>query len=128
MQDVNSASPLEMAIKKVEDIANEIVEIKAQVDSMKPLYDRLDKLTLQLLSGLNALGIKEVWVPEKVISLSNSTQIIQEQFVSVVDNFSEKNTVFRPAGVKRFELHAESVAARSLREQKAIAKAHRGEQ
>ena len=64
-------------------------EIKAQLDAVKPLYDELDKITVEL-AALMVAG-REFDLPDGSVG-------------RVVNNFAEANTVFRPAGVKRFEL------------------------
>lgn len=113
----------ELAVNRIHDIAGEIVSVKAQIDEIKPLYEKLDKLTMQLKEGLTALGISEVRIDEKAVQLHNGSFFLSPaQFVTVVDNFESKNVIFRPAGVRRFEIHTESVEARELKMRKEIEK------
>ncbi len=66
-----------------------ILDITAELEVRKALYTELDALVLEL----QAEGFKQTDL---------------EGFrVELVDNFLEKNTVFRPAGVKRFEINVE---------------------
>lgn len=68
--------------KKIERLASEALEVLAKLEAVKPLYARLDELTVALseAKGLELYGVQ------------------------IVDNFREKNAVFRPACVRRFEL------------------------
>lgn len=66
------------------------VQIKAQLEAVKPLYDELEQVTLSIVNAHLAAGA-EATVPTGHV-------------VQVVDNFAGANTVFRPAAVKRFEL------------------------
>jgi len=63
-----------------------VMEILAKLEETKPLYAELDKLLLILAQ-----------------SEFNHMQH-GDGFMILVDNFSEKNTAFRAAGVRRFEL------------------------
>lgn len=74
----------------VRDIAKRLVELEATLEAVKPLYAERDKLTLELVK-----------LEVKTIPL---TFLEDERMIEVVDNFAEKNTVFRPAGVRRFEV------------------------
>jgi hypothetical protein len=60
--------------------------IMTVLENDKPLYEELDNITLQL----KALGFEQGAIGTRLLAL--------------VDNFAEKNTAFRPCGVKRFEL------------------------
>jgi hypothetical protein len=64
--------------------------IKAQLESMKPLYDELDAIVVRVSKHI-----------QKVHNVGNTV-------FTIVDNFEAKNTVFRPCGVKRFELLVET--------------------
>lgn len=67
--------------KQITELLVEAENIHASLDAVKPLYKRLDEIVEQLIShDLSGTGY------------------------AMVDNFAEKNTVFRMAGVKRFEL------------------------
>lgn len=67
-----------------------VIAIQRELDIRKELYAELDKLTLELRqSGFTCTNY-------------------DDQVIELVDNFAEGNTVFRPAGVKRFELQVMS--------------------
>lgn len=69
-----------------------VIELQAEIEVRKALYDELDKLTLEL----QAEGFKHAELEGLVVDL--------------VDNFADgRNTVFRPAGVKRFEMKVRKV-------------------
>ncbi len=67
--------------KQVTELLVEYENIQAQLEGVKPLYKRSDEI-IQLLQGCDLSKTK--WM--------------------MIDNFSDKNTVFKVAGVKRFEL------------------------
>ncbi len=90
---------------------NRVIEIQKELDKRKELYTELDRLTLEL----QQLGLTEVKVRD--------TSTLEEIFVTIIDNFCERNTVFRPAGVKRFEVSLETAEARAKREARAAKKA-----
>lgn len=68
--------------KKVEALVERAKEIQVYLDSVKPLYAELDEITVELAGqrGLAKYGC------------------------IVVDNFATKNTSYKVAAVKRFEL------------------------
>lgn len=69
-----------------------VLELQAEIELRKALYDELDKLTLELLED----GFRDATLDGITLEL--------------VDNFAAgKNTVFRPAGVKRFEIKVKKV-------------------
>ena len=72
--------------QQTREILARVIEIQAELDVRKALYEELDMLTVQLQD--------EGFVREHFGDL----------IVELVDNFSKSNTAFRPAGVKRFEL------------------------
>lgn len=83
-----------------------VIEIQKELELRKALYDELDKLTLELKAG----GFV-------------STDI-QGLHIELVDNFAEgKNTCFRPAGVKRFEIEVEPLEKYQKRLEKKAKKA-----
>lgn len=101
-----------------------MIQLKAILDSNKPLYEELDKLTL---------AVKEVFGTTSVpVSLSQDETVYMhggemkflhpQQVVSIEDNFSEKNTVFKTAGVKRFEAKVEDFGAYTVRLEKEFKK------
>lgn len=63
-----------------------VIEIQAELDVRKALYEELDMLTMQLEDE----GFQDAEFNGFLMTL--------------VDNFERSNTAFRPAGVKRFEL------------------------
>ena len=89
-----------------EQVLARIIQIKATLDNNKPLYEELDQLVLSLKGRIGT--DKEV--------------IFGGKALTVVDNFSEKNTVFRPCGVKRFDLDMEDLAEREAKVAKKAAK------
>ncbi len=78
-----------------------VIDIQKELDLRKELHAELDRLTLEL----EAAGFTETTLADLHIEL--------------VDNFAEKNTCFRPAGVKRFELDVEPLAKFLKRKAKA---------
>lgn len=80
-------------LSRLGEVVNRIAEIRNQLDAVKPLYEELDVLTLELqtISGSPSSTPKYQ---------TNTTPVM---YVSVVDNFLDRNTVFRPTGVRRFE-------------------------
>lgn len=67
-----------------------VLEIQKELEVRKALYDELDRLTLELKAG--------GFVSAELEGLR----------LELIDNFAEgKNTCFRPAGVKRFEIDVE---------------------
>ena len=83
-------------------IASGIAKIKAMIDTVKPLYNLVDELTLQLKEIVGVNG--EVEIPEQVFMFNEKAMFTAAQKITVVDNFESKNTVFRPVGVKRYEV------------------------
>lgn len=73
-----------MNTKKTKRLIQEALEVMSQLEANKALYTRLDELTAAL---------KEAKAKE-----------LKEAGLVMVDNFAEKNAVFRPACVRRFEL------------------------
>jgi len=87
---------------------------------MRPLYERLDALTLQFRE---LAGDQEVLVPDTIIDLPGKPSVpVSAQFIKVIDNFSSKNVVFRPAAVRRFEVTTELAIDRQLKVAKAAKK------
>jgi len=102
------------------ELALEIAKVKAEIDSMKPLYERLDALTVQFRA---LAGDQEVLTPDTIIDLPGRPSVsVASQFVKVVDNFDGKNVVFRPAAVRRFEVSTESAIERQIKVAKAAKK------
>ena len=72
------------------EIFARIITIQIELHAVKPLYAEMDLLIMDLV----ARG-------ETTITTADGTTY------SIVDNFADRNTVFRPAGVKRYELKEE---------------------
>jgi hypothetical protein len=103
------------------EVAKEIVKIKTLLDANKPLYEALERLTLQLK---DLVGSGEVMINEELVVLGPGGALFAPpQYVRVNDNFAEKNTCFRPAAVKRFEMASETVIERQQRIEKEAKKA-----
>lgn len=103
-----------------------IIQIKALIDSNKPLYEELDKLVMEL-NGLTGPAVMQInLTDEQRMYMSNGEVkfIAPEQVVTVVDNFANTNVVFRPAAVKRFEVEAIPLEEYRAREARATKKAN----
>lgn len=85
-----------------ETIIKRLAEIESTLTLMKKLYEEKEQLTLALNS---MIGVgKEVQHGDYLFT--------------VVDSFAEKNVVFRPAAVRRFDLAIDSVMARQIKADK----------
>lgn len=85
---------------------NRVLGIVRELEVRKELYAELDRLTLELQS-------------EQFHSTT-----LNGMFIELVDNFADgKNTCFRPAGVKRFEMCVEDAEKHAAREAKRAKKA-----
>lgn len=83
-----------------------VIDIVKELEVRKELYAELDRLTLELQAE------------------SFTATTLDGMFIELVDNFADgKNTVFRPAGVKRFEMSVEDEAKRAARDAKRAKKA-----
>lgn len=74
--------------QKLMEITHRLLRIKEQLDAIRPLYEERDQLTAELTS---------------IVGAGNEAKA-GENVVAVVDNFADRNTVFRPASVSRFEV------------------------
>lgn len=97
----------EVATNNLNSVLARLAEVQSALDLMKKLYEEKEALTMQL---------KELVPVGQEVSHG-------DYIFSVVDNFAEKNTVFRPAAVKRFDLEVDSVLARHLKAEKEAEKA-----
>lgn len=77
--------------KKIEEKLNRVLDIQEELDLRKKLYAEYDKLVCEL----QELGFEHA--------------ILRGLEVELVDNFKEKNTVYRVAGVKHYELKIKAV-------------------
>ena len=67
---------------RIEQLVDKALDIMSRIEATKQLYKDLDELILLLKDVPN----------------------LEKYGVELRDNFAEKNVVFRPAGVRRFEL------------------------
>ena len=82
---------------QLEAVLLRLLQVKAELDSVKVLYEEYDKLVLELR--------------DKGFSLA----IIGDDAISLVDNFAESNTSWKSCGVKRYDVKVESVEKREKR-------------
>jgi len=111
---------MEATAKTIREKAVRVIQLKAILDANKPLYEELDRLTLELNETMG-VGTIPVTLNEKETMYMHNDEVkflSPNQMLTIVDNFAEKNTVFRPAGVKRFEASVETAEARQLRQDK----------
>jgi len=73
----------------MQSLADKISAVKDKLESAKALYAELDTLIIELSSCAKH---------GRVLKTSD------KRFIMLLDNFAEKNTVFRPTGVKRFDV------------------------
>lgn len=78
-------------ISEINALAREGHEINEVIAMVKPLYRRLDEITLELI----ALGIE-----------SETTDAFK---IVIIDNYSDKNTTFKVAAFKRFDVRIEEL-------------------
>lgn len=74
-----------------EALLKRIIEVKKKLEEAKAFYQEMDKLTEEFIR----LELKMVKVDDVILAL-------KDNFVDKDGNV--KNTVFRPAAVKRFEI------------------------
>lgn len=72
--------------KKQEELLKRIIEINEELELRKKLYEEYDKV----VEELRKTGFKNAEFQDLIFEL--------------VDNFEEKNTAWRMAAIKRFEL------------------------
>lgn len=99
-------------IYRVQELATELVKLQYKQEMMKPIYEQIEKLTLELNTFLNK---EEIIVPHQSTMIDGVQVEIPAKHLKVVDNFEIKNTVFRVAAVKRYEAINEDVAERELK-------------
>ncbi len=76
-----------MNIKELTKLAKRAKEVLDQLEAQKVLYKELDELT-------EALCQSPLVLPHILLGAG----------IQIVDNFRDKNAVFRPACVRRFEI------------------------
>lgn len=104
---MKTANPMEIQAK-----VERIRQIKQVLENNKVLYEELDDLTLDLLDS----GVQ---VNQTLAAGGGS-------FVTVVDNFAEKNTIYRAMPMKQFDVRledADELKKRVAKETKAKEKA-----
>ena len=89
-----------------QEVLARLLMLKAQTEAMKAVYEEIDQLTAMLMAQVGL----------------NNEQQFGGKAVTVIDNFAEKNTVYRPAAVKRFDLDIEDLAERAAKAAKKAAK------
>ncbi len=97
--------------KRANEVVNRIAAIKDQLELVKPLYEELDDLTEELL---------------EVAEVNQTLKTDDNRLVTLIDNFADKNTVFRSAAVRRFEaelLTADEMTKKLIAAEKKAAKA-----
>jgi hypothetical protein len=78
---------------RAQEVVNRIAEIKDKLESHKPLYEELDDLIGELAD---------------VAEVNQTLATNDGRFITSIDNFAEKNTVWRPAAVKHFDILMET--------------------
>jgi hypothetical protein len=100
------SAPLPDNQATISALVTRLIEIEGILEGCKPLYDEKDAISLQLNALVGAGPDKALFAGDKV--------------VTVVDNFSEKNTQFRPAAFKRIEAKVEGIETYTKRLKKAM--------
>lgn len=90
--------------------AKRYVILKAIMDANKVMYEEMDNLVLDLQKTVGLVSVPVVLTEEECTFVHNGEAkfIAPNQIVTIMDNFAAKNTVFRPAGVKRFDATVET--------------------
>jgi hypothetical protein len=84
--------------KRIEKLAARAVEIEIATTALKQLYRELDDITMELIE----MGI--------------SSALVGGYQITIADNFAEKNTAFRIARIKRFDLKVDKIDGLSFAE------------
>ena len=103
---VATVTPNEARQTEIQGLVQRLLQIETILDGCKPLYEEKDAITLQLNELVGTGTENSIFAGGKVIT--------------VVDNFADKNTVFRPAAVKRIDVKVEDADAYAKRLKKAI--------
>ena len=74
---------------ELKELLERAAEIKKALDVVKPLYEELDTITMRIATEF---------------PMAQEVELKTGEIVKLVDNFASTNTVFRPLGIKRFEL------------------------
>jgi hypothetical protein len=70
----------------IEEMLDRVIELHKQIEGYKKAYSELDTITMKLLE------------------LNFKTTVFRGHPIMLVDNFKDKNCVFRTTGVRRFEI------------------------
>lgn len=121
---VNGATTVTNVINdEVRYRAVKLVQLKAKLDACKPLYEEVDRLTLQLNSMTPGPVFVTLTEEERTfLHAGELHHVAPDQVVTVVDNFATKNTAFKTAGVKRFEAETMSSLEFKDKQEKAAKK------
>lgn len=98
----------DLEVKK-QRLLNGIITLHQRIEAIKPCYEELDKLTLELK---DLVGVESYVIEDRTLI-----------GVQVVDNFAEKNTAFRVASIQRFKAEIETADKRAVRVEKLSKKA-----
>lgn len=83
---------------KIKEKLGEVVRITEELERRKALYEELDNLTLELREAGFTAGDYDTGCGE-ILS------------ITLVDNFAEKNTQFRMAALRRYEIKVKPARA-----------------
>jgi hypothetical protein len=104
--DITESVPLSNNQAAVNALVTRLIEIECILEGCKPLYEEKDTISLQLNALVGTGPDKALFVGDKV--------------VSVIDNFADKNCVFRPAAVRRIEVKVEGIETYTKRLKRAM--------
>ena len=111
---------MQAAAEAVRVKAVRLIQLKGILEANKPLYAELDRLTLELKDVMGTTPFAVNLTEKETMYMHNDEVkfLAPNQIVTVNDNFAINNTVFRPAGVKRFEASLETAEEFRLRLEK----------
>lgn len=72
--------------QEIKKLAKEAAALLDKIESMKALYGQLDEITMKLVKS------------------AGGAKALKANGIIIVNNFSDKNVVFRPAAVRLLEL------------------------
>lgn len=103
MEDNNALQVItDSPIDVYQSVIKRLSDIESTLGLMKKLYEEKEELTLKL---------KDM--------IGTGVEVTHGDYVfKVNDNFAEKNVVFRPAAVRRFDLEVDSMMARQIKADK----------
>lgn len=97
---------------EVMGLVERIKDLKDQLEQVKPLYAELDDLIIEL---------------GEEVEIGETLKTDDDRFVTLIDNFADKNTVFKVAGVRRFDVELLTAEELAKKVAKAVKKASKGE-